>query len=161
MRGDTPHCYPYTVGEAVKTSVGNTTIPIAIFRNTTTIPNLRALMQHLEILAYNPSADTPICIQLVGGVEEVGGAYVDIVGSELDVNTTATGFTGGQVALTLYTYSSASHGNTPASSSVSDVEASRLGLSLFTGQKFAIVASTLNTGATIDLAWAVNWIEKD
>jgi hypothetical protein len=161
LRADTPCSYPTAVGASIKTAVGNTATPIAIFKNMSSIDNLRALMQNLEILTYNPSSDTVTCVQLVGGVEAVGGSFSAITGSELQVNTTATGFTGGKVALTLHNYSSSSHGNSPSTASVTDVEAERLGLSLFVNQTFAIVAFTIASSATVDLAWSVNWIEKD
>lgn len=161
LRADTPCSYPTAVGASIKTAVGNTATPIAIFKNTTTIDNLRGLMQKIEALTYNPSVDTAVCIQLVGGVEAVGGSFSAITGSELEINTTATGFTGGKTALTLYSYSSASHGNSPASSSATEVEAENLGLQLFVNQTFAIVAFTIANTATVDLAWSVNWIEKD
>ena len=161
LRSDVPCSYPTTVGANMVNSIGNTPVAVAIFKNTSTILNLRALMQNLELLTYNPSVSTAVTIQLVGGVEAVGGSFTSIDYSELEINTTATSFTGGRSALTLYSYASSSQGNTKATSSLSEVEAERLGLSLFEGQSFAVIASTIESGATVDLAWSVNWIEKD
>ena len=161
LRADIPCSYPTSVGASIKTAVGNTATPIAIFKNMSTIDNLRAVMQKIDTLTYNPSSDTAFCVQLVAGVEAVGGSYSAITGSELQVNTTATGFTGGIASLTLYNYCSAAHGNNPSAASVTEIEAESLGLSLFVNQTFAIVAFTIASTATVDLAWSVNWTEKD
>lgn len=52
-------------------------------------------------------------------------------------------------------------GNTPSGATPTAVDGSSLGLELPTGFEFALEASTLAAGATVNLAWAINWVEKD
>lgn len=159
---DVPCSYPTTLGANITTAVGNTPKVIAVFRNESTIDSLRAIMQRFDFTPINPSADTLITLQLVGNGTAVGGTWTPIgTPSLLDINKTMTGFTGGIVGVTVYSSASSSHGNTPPSASLSNIDSESLGLALYKGRQFAIVASTQTVGATIDLAWAVNWLEKD
>lgn len=159
---DTPCAYPNTLGANITTAVGNTPKVCAVFRNQSTIPNLRALLTRLDFSPVNASADTLITIQLVGGVTATGGAWSPIGGqSMLDINTTATGFTGGFVGVTVYSTITTGHGNTPPAASLTEVNAEALGLVLHIGGQFAVVCSTQTAGATTSLAWTVNWIERD
>jgi len=160
---DTPCAYPTVAGANITTAIGNTPKVCAVFRNQSTVPNLRALMKRLDFAPVNASADTLITIQLVNGaVTAVGGAWTPVGGhSTLDINTTATGLTGGFVGVTVYSTITVGHGNTPPSGSLTDVNAESLGLSLYIGGQFAIVCSTQAAGATTGLAWTVNWLERD
>ena len=159
---DTPCAYPNTLGANITTAVGNTPKVCAVFRNQSTVPNLRALMTRLDFAPVGASADTLLTIQLVGGVTATGGAWSAVGGpSMLDINTTATGFTGGFVGVTVYSTATVAHGNTPPSGALTDVNAESLGLVLPIGGQFAIVCSTQTAASTTGLAWTVNWIERD
>ena len=157
---DIPCCYPVVIGDNSTASVGNTSKLLAVFRNESDVSNLRAILARFQFHANNPSADTTVVIQMVGGVTSSGGTWNSITGSELEINTTAT-TTGGKVAYTEFTNVTTAHGNTPASGSISSIEAESLGLALLTGEQFAIYAKTLTTGATVTLHWTFNWTEKD
>lgn len=159
---DVPCSYPTTLGANVSTAIGNTPKVLAVFRNESTIDSLRGIMQRFDFTPLNPSADTLVTIQLVGGGTAVGGAWSAVgTPSLLDINTTMTGYSGGIVGVTVYSSASASHGNTPPAASLSNIDAESLGLILYKHQQFAIIASTRAAGATVNLAWAVNWLEKD
>lgn len=157
---DVPCAYPTTLGENRATGIGNTPTPIACFRNESTVPNLRAVLQHFDFLPTNASDDTDLVIQLVGGVTATGGTWETIPNSQLEINKTAT-VSGGYPALTINTSAIVSHGNTPASGSLVDIDAESLGLKLPIGGTFAIYATTNVVGATTDVLWSVNWVEKD
>jgi hypothetical protein len=157
---DVPCCYPTTLGANITTVVGNTPKLLGVFRNESLDPVVRAILQTFNIVPHNPSADTLTTIQFVGLPDVAGGVWNGITGSHLEINTTAT-VTNGKVAFTEYSDVSAAHGNTPVSATFSSVDASGLGLVLYTGQTFAIFASTEEVGATVDIAWSVNWLEKD
>jgi hypothetical protein len=119
-------------------------------------------MTRLDFAPVGASADTLLTIQLVGGVTATGGAWSAVGGpSMLDINTTATGFTGGFVGVTVYSTATVAHGNTPPSGALTDVNAESLGLVLPIGGQFAIVCSTQTAASTTGLAWTVNWIERD
>ena len=157
---DMPCAYPNSVGEVVATAVGNTPKVLAVFRNNSSVASLRGLMQRFGFIVFNPSDDTLVTLQFVGGCTAVGGAWNPVGGvSHFDVNTAATGITGGLTALSVYDY--AVLGNKTAPSRLSAFDAEALGLELPVGQQFAIVASTRTTGETVDIAWSVNWLEKD
>ena len=159
---DTPCAYPNILGANITTAIGNTPKVCAVFRNQSTIPNLRALLTRMDFSPVNASADTLITIQLVGGVTATGGAWSAVGGpSMLDINTTATGFTGGFVGVTVYSTITTGHGNTPPAAALTEVDAEALGLVLHIGGQFAVVCSTQTAGATTSLAWTVNWLERD
>jgi len=159
---DTPCTYPVTVGANITTAIGNTPKVCAVFRNQSTVPNLRALMTRFDFAPVNASEDTLITIQLVGGVTATDGSWGSAGGaSMLDINTTATGFTGGFVGVTVYSTATVAHGNSPPSAALTQVDAESLGLGLYIGGQFAVVCSAQTAGATTDLAWTVNWIERD
>ena len=157
---DVPCAYPTTLGENKATGIGNTPTPIACFRNNSSIPNLRAILQHFDFLPTNASDDTDVIIQMVGGVTATGGTWESITNSQLEINKTAS-VSGGLPSLTMFASVVISHGNTPASGSLTDINAEALGLKLPIGFTFAIYASTTSVAATTDLLWSVNWIEKD
>lgn len=157
---DIPCCYPVVIGDNSTTSVGNTNKLLAVFRNESDVSNLRAILARFQFHVNSPSADTTVVIQMVGGVTSSGGTWNSITGSELEINTTAT-TTGGKVAYTEFTNVTVAHGNTPASSSISSIEAEALGLELNIGEQFAIYAKTLTTSATVTVHWTFNWTEKD
>lgn len=156
-----PCAYPDTVGAAKTVGLSNTPYTLAVFRNNSSITNLRAVLQRFDFLPSNPSADTAVTIQMVPMAVATGGTWNSIVGSELEINTTPTSVTSPRAALTLYAQATASHGNTPASGGLAGTDAQALGLELPIGGTFAIFASTDTTGATVDLLWSVNWLEKD
>jgi hypothetical protein len=160
---DIPCTYPTVAGANITTAIGNTPKVCAVFRNQSAVPNLHALMTRLDFAPVGASADTLLTIQLVNGtVTAVGGAWTPVGGhSTLDINTTATGLTGGFVGVTVYSTVTAGHGNTPPSGALTDVNAASLGLVLPIGGQFAIVCSTQTAGSTTSLAWTVNWIERD
>jgi len=160
---DTPCTYPTVAGANITTAIGNTPKVCAVFRNQSTVPNLRALMTRLDFAPVDASANTLLTIQLVNGaVTAVGGVWTPVGGhSTLDINTTATGLTGGFVGVTVYSTITIGHGNTPPSAALTEVGAEPLGLSLYIGGQFAVVCSTQAAGATTSLAWTVNWIERD
>ena len=159
---DTPCTYPLVAGANITTAIGNTPKVCAVFRNQSTVPNLRALMTRFDLAPIGASADTLVTIQLVGNVTAIGGTWSAIGGySTLDINTTATGYTGGFIGVTVYSTATIAHGNTPPASSLADVNAEALGLVLPIGWQFAIICSTQVAGATINLAWTVNWLERD
>ena len=159
---DTPCSYPTVAGANITTAIGNTPKVCAVFRNQSTVPNLRALLTRLDIAPTGASADTLVTIQLVGGVTAVGGTWSAVGGySTLDINTTATGYTGGFIGVTVYSTATISHGNTPPAASLAQVDAEALGLVLPIGGQFAFICSTQATGATTNLAWTVNWLERD
>lgn len=158
---DTPCSYPTVAGANVTTGIGNTPKILAVFRNQSTIENLRGVMQRFSFLPFTPSADTLVTLQLVGGVTSTGGTWSPVGGlSMFDVNTTATGYTGGILGFTLYSGAHSDHGNTPADASISALDAEELGLVLPIGFEFAVIASTTTTSATVSAAWSVNWSER-
>lgn len=158
---DIPCAYPDSLGEAIVTGVGNTPVPIAVFRNLSSVSNLRAILQRFDFLPSNPSGDTAVVIQMMPSVDVTGGTWTAIAGSELEINTTATSVSGSRAALTLYAQATASHGNTPASGGLAGADAQALGLELNYNMTFALFAKTIATGITVDLLWSVNWLEKD
>ena len=157
---DVPCSYPTTVGLNEKL-VGDSSTVIAAFRNNSSITGLRAILQTMHLLPHEPSANTMMTIQFVALPTVIGGTWDAITGSELEVNTTATAFAGGKVALTLFSDVTSAHGNRPASASSADSDMSNLGLELYNGQTFAVVAECETAGATAHLAWSFNWLEKD
>tara|TARA_B110000977_G_scaffold187167_1_gene253975 strand:- start:8235 stop:8675 length:441 start_codon:yes stop_codon:yes gene_type:complete len=142
------------------TGISNTPTLIAVFRNESSIANVRAVLQHMEFLPVNASANTPVVIQLVSNPTVTGGTWSSVAGSELEINQTAT-VTNGKVALTGYDSAVHQQGNQPASTATAIEDATSLGLRLFVGGKFAIFATTDTAAATCDLAWSVNWLEID
>lgn len=159
---DVPCAYPNTLGANITTGVGNTSKILAVFRNDSTVPSLRGVMQRFGFNVINQSADTLVTIQFVGGVTANGGVWTPVGGQSLfDINKTATGITGGIVALTRYTFATTAHGNQPPASVLPAEYASEMGLELPVGMQFAIVANISTAGATASIAWSVNWLEKD
>ena len=158
---DIPCAYPDSLGSAKKTGVSNTPTPIAVFRNESSINNLRALLQRFDFLPTNPSGDTAVAIQMVPQVEVTGGTWEAILGSELEINMTPASVSGTRSALTTYAQATQAHGNTPASAGLINMSSEFLGLILPVGMTFAIFAKTESAGQTVDLLWSVNWLEKD
>ena len=160
LHPDTPCCYPTDLGMNKSSSVSNSITLIAAFRNESSLSNLRANLQHMEFLATNASADTPVTIQLVSNPIVTGGTWSNVEGSELEINQTGT-VSNGKVALTSYISAVHHQGNQPSSSPTAVEDASDLGLRLFKGNIFAIFASTDTASATCNLAWSINWLEID
>lgn len=156
---DIPCSYPTTVG-LNETLVGDSSTLIAAFRNNSSIANLRAVLQTMHLLPHEPSADTLMTIQFIALPTLTGGTWNAITGSELEINTTAS-ISGGKVALTVYSDVTRSHGNSPATASTANEDMSNLGLELYVGQAFAVVAQCETTSSTTHLAWSFNWLEKD
>lgn len=156
-----PCAYPDSLGAAKTTGVSNTPTPVAVFRNQSSITNLRAVLQRFDFLPTNPSDDTAVTIQMIPMPTVTGGTWNAVAGSELEINTTATSVSGTRAALTLYAQATAAHGNTPATGGLMELDAQSLGLELPIGGTFAIFATTDATGVTVDLLWSVNWLEKD
>jgi hypothetical protein len=156
---DVPCSYPTTVG-LNETLVGDSSTLIAAFRNNSSIANLRAVLQTMHLLPNEPSADTVMTIQFVALPTLTGGTWNAITGSELEINTTAS-ISGGKVALTLYSDIKRAHGNSRAAASTANEDMSNLGLELYVGQTFAVVAECETTSSTTHLAWSFNWLEKD
>jgi hypothetical protein len=157
---DVPCSYPTTVG-LNETLVGDSSTLIAAFRNNSSIANLRAVLQTMHLLPHEPSADTLMTIQFIAQPTIIGGTWNSITGSELEINTTASSFISGKVALTVYSDVTRSHGNSPATASIANEDMSNLGLELYVGQAFAVVAQCETTSSTTHLAWSFNWLEKD
>jgi len=157
---DTPCCYPTEVGVNRTLDVGVTPKLLAAFRNNSSIPSLRGILQRIGLKAHQATADTLVTIQFVAMPTITGGTWEAITGSELEVNTTAT-FSGGKVAYTTFSYAHADHGNTPAESSPSNIDSMGMGLDMYVGQTFAIVAFTDTALSVTDIAWTLNWLEKD
>lgn len=120
---------------------------------------IRSILKKFSFVPVGASTDILVTVQLVGGTVVNGGAYADIEAGEstLQINTTATGYTGGQSGLTLYATASAAQGNNPPQSTDGNLDTEALGLFLDPGQEYAIIAFT-DTG-TCDIAWNVNWSE--
>lgn len=157
-----PCSYPNSLTQdTVATSVGNTPKVIAVFQNNASTANLRGVLQRFDFTPFNPSGDTLLHIHMVGYGTPVGGAFAPVGGnSQFDINLTATDYTGGIVALTLFDY--VVLGNKTLPSSLTAVNAEELGLELHnSGTSFAIIAHTEAVGETVDIAWSVNWLEKD
>ena len=163
MKADTPCVYPSTRGPHVTLGVGNTEKILASFRNLAPDTNVRGLLKRLEFMVVSSTIDTLVTIQIVDGTgQSVGGTWLPVSEvSELDVNATATAYTGGDVALTVYSYATVAHGNQSPSAGTANLIAGDLGLVLRHGGQFAIVASTRAAGAVVDIAWTINWLEKD
>jgi hypothetical protein len=156
---DVPCSYPNTVGATITTAVTNSPKVLAVFRNDSSVLSLRGVMQRLDFSIFNPSGDTLVTLQLVGGGTAVGGSWDSVGGySQFDINTTATSFSGGTAALTTYDY--VVLGNKTLPSSLAPLDAENLGLVLPQGMQFAIIAFT-EEDETVDIAWSVNWLEKD
>jgi hypothetical protein len=114
----------------------------------------------MHLLPHEPSDDTLMTIQFIALPTVSGGTWNSITGSELEINTTAS-ISGGKVALTVYSDVTQSHGNSPATASTANEDMSNLGLELYVGQAFAVVAQCETTSSTTHLAWSFNWLEKD
>lgn len=159
---DVPCAYPNDLTQdTVATNVGNTPKILAVFRNNSSVPNLRGVLQRFDFVPFNPTNDTLVHLHMVGLGDAVGGTWEPVGGySQFDINLTATAYTGGNVALTLFDY--VVLGNKTQPSSLAELDASSLGLELPNGgNTFAIVAHTDAVGETVDIAWSVNWLEKD
>ena len=158
---DHPSNYPTSLGANISTGISATPAPIAVFRNNSTVPNLRAILQIIHFAALNISEDTLITVQLVGGGVATGGSWAAIANSDLEINKTMTAYVGGIPSLTLYSQAHDSQGNNPETSVTWFTSVENLGLTLPVGQEFAIIATTSVAAATVDIAWSVNWLEKD
>lgn len=157
-----PYSYPITVGSNITTGVSNTTKILACFRSKDTVKNILASLSLFQFTVFNPSEDTLVTIQMVGGITSTGGSWSDInSGSGLEINKTATSYTGGLPKITLYSYATTSHGVNSQGSTPSNIDAELLGLLITENQEFAIVATTTTVGSTASIAWSVNWIEKN
>ena len=157
---DVPCSYPVALGLNITTGINNTPKLLGVFRNESSINSLTAILQIIQAIAHSPNIDTVVAIQFLALPSATGGVWSSITGSELEVNKTAT-VTGGKVASTLYCSVSEAHGSSSELTTLADLNAKDLGLELKKGQKFAIYATTGESGATCSVAWAVNWIEKD
>lgn len=158
---DVPCAYPNTVGSNITTGIGNTPKVLAVFRNDSSITSLRGIMQRFAMTIFNPTGDSLVTIQFVGGGTAVGGTWNPVGGQSMfDINVTATEYTGGAVALTLADFVVLANKTLP--SALTPVDATSLGLELKDGgATFAIVAFTEAVGETVDMEWTVNWLEKD
>ena len=157
---DAPCHFPDTLGAEIVTSVGTTPVVLAVFRNASSIPNIRGVLRSFQFQPANATDDTIVTFQMVGSPTVTGGTWNSITNSVLEINQTATSVSGGVPALTQYSSATAAHGNTPAAGSFAGLEASDIGLALYPDDgTFAIYAFT--EVGTVDVAWSVNWIEKD
>ena len=157
---DTPCCYPTVVGVNQTLAVGTTPKLIAAFRNNSSIPSLRGILQRIGLKPHDANADTLVTIQFIAMPTLTGGTWEAVTGSHLEINTTST-FSGGKVAYTTFSYAHQQHGNTPADASTSNIDAMGMGLEMYVGQTFAIVAFTEDAASTVDIAWTLNWLERD
>ena len=157
---DTPCCFPTSLGINKTIGISNTPTLIAAFRNESSIPNIRGQLQRMEFLPINASADTPVAIQIISAPTVTGGTWNSIIGSELEINQTAS-ISNGKVSLTNYISAVHQQGNQPSSTATSVEDAISLGLRLLVGGTFAIVATTDIAATTCDLAWSLNWLEID
>jgi len=162
--GNRGFAYPFAPGSAlVKADIGTTPVVLAGFKSVTTFQGfankIRAKLAQFGFTPYDASEDVLLTIQLVGGATVTGGTYVDVdsTNSTLQINSTATGYTGGGAGLTLYATGSAGQGNNPPQSTPADLDTEALGLFLDPGQEYAIIAFT--DSGTINTAWSVNWVE--
>ena len=157
---DIPCHYPDSLGAEIVTGVGTTPVVLATFRNASSIPNIRGVLRSFQFQPANASNDTIVTFQMVGNPTVTGGTWNSITNSVIEINQTATSVTGGVPALTQYSSATAAHGNTPAAGTFAGLDAHDMGLALYPNDgTFAIYAFT-QTG-TVDVAWSVNWIEKD
>lgn len=157
---DVPCHYPDTLGSEIVTGIGTTPTVLAVFRNISSIPNIRGVLRSFQFQPLNPSTDTLVTIQMVGQPTVTGGTWNSITNSVLEINQTATSVSGGVPALTEYSSVTDQHGNRPATAAFVGLDAQDLGLALYPNNgTFAIYASTEQ--GTVDIAWSVNWIEKD
>jgi hypothetical protein len=157
---DIPCTYPDSLGAEIVTSVGTTPVVLGAFRNVSSIPNIRGILRSFKFQPANASDDTVVTYQMIGGPTVTGGTWVSITNSVIEINKTATSVTGGVTALTQYSSATAAHGNTPAAGSFAGIEAGDMGLALYPNDgTFAIYAFTQE--GTVDVAWSVNWVEKD
>ena len=157
---DIPCHYPDSLGAEIVTGVGTTPVVLAAFRNSSSIPNIRGVLRSFQFQPANASNDTIVTFQMVGNPTVTGGTWNSITNSVIEINQTATSVTGGVPALTQYSSATAAHGNTPAAGTFAGLDAHDMGLALYPNDgTFAIYAFT-QTG-TVDVAWSVNWIEKD
>lgn len=157
---DTPCCYPTEIGVNQTLAVGTTPKLLAAFRNNSSIPSLRGVLQRISLKPHDSTADTLVTIHFVAMPTLTGGTWEAITGSEFEINKTAT-FSGGKVAYTSFSYAHQQHGNTPAGASSSDIIAMGMGLEMYVGQTFAIVAFTETAASATDIAWTLNWLERD
>lgn len=159
--GRFPYAYPSTVGSSITSSINSTGKILGIFKNNTNGGHALAGLQLFNFSIVSTTADCLVTIQLVGDVSATDGAFADILSgySKLQINTTATAYTGGVVALTLYANAYTAHGNTHSSFSPINGNAEELGLILRKLKQFAIVARTNNSGV-VNIAWSVNWYEQ-
>jgi len=162
--GSRGFAFPYSAGEAqIRTAVGTTPVILAGFKNVATFNDfsnkIRAVMKKFSYVPYDASLDTLVTVQLISGATVTNGTYADIEANEsvLQVNDTATTYTGGRTGLTLYSTATAAQGNTPPQSTDGDLNAEALGLFLDPTKEFVIIAFT--QAGTVDIAWNVNWQE--
>ena len=162
--GNRPFHYPITPGPAIKTGIGTTPTPIAAFRSKTTfqgfLNKIRVQLQLFDHIAFN--GEGLVTLQLIGGatingVEGTDYNFTDIdtQNSVMEVSTDLTGFTGGRVGLTLYSFPTTS--GSKLNYNTADIDAEALGLFLEPGNTNIIAASV--SANTVDIAWANNWTE--
>jgi len=120
---------------------------------------IRAELSKFSFTPYDASEDTEVTVQLVRGATVTGGTYVDVdsTNSIMQVNDTATGFTGGRVGITMTVLATTGHGVTPPQSTPSDLDTTALQLFLDPNTEYAIIAFTQN--GTVSITWDVNWAE--
>lgn len=160
---DIPCAYPSTLTAATKTGIGNTPNILCAFKHDNAdYSNVFGYLQRFDFKVYGASDDTLVTFQFAVAGPATGGTWSEVGGgSILDVNLTATDFTVNRAALTMYSFAVAGQGVSPTQSTLTNIDASSLGLTLRYGQQFAIYAYTEATGATVDVAWTFNWVEKD
>ena len=157
---DTPCCYPTVVGVNQTLAVGTTPKLLAAFRNNSSIPSLRGVLQRVGLKPHDSTADTLVTVQFIALPTLTGGTWEAVTGSHLEINKTAE-FSGGKVAYTTFSYAHLQHGNTTGDSSDIAIDAMGMGLEMYVGQTFAIVAYTETAGSATDIAWTLNWLERD
>jgi len=162
--GNRGFTYPYTVGSVnIKTAIGTTPVILAGFKNVATFQGftnkIRAELSKFSYTPFNATEDTEVTVQLVRGVTVTGGTYVNVdsTNSIMQINDTATGFTGGRVGITMTALATTGHGVTPPQSTPSDLDTKALQLFLDPNTEYAIIAFTQD--GTVSITWDVNWAE--
>jgi hypothetical protein len=168
--GSRPFSFPQSVGHNSKViTTGDTPILLAAFNNVSTFQTfankIRAKLDLFTFLPFDPDNDCYITIQLVGGITTTTPSWVDIdaTNSVIQYDDTATVFTGGNVGLTLFAFTSAAQGNNSPQSTPVELPSLDLGLFSDPGTEFGIVATVTNLSgsATVNttILWSVNWSE--
>jgi len=158
--GNRGFTYPYAVGSVnIKTAIGTTPVILAGFKNVANFQGfankIRAELSKFSFTPFNATEDTEVTVQLVRGATVTGGTYVNVdsTNSIMQVNDTATGFTGGRVGITMTALATTGHGVTPPQSTPSDLDTTALQLFLDPNTEYAIIAFTQNGTVSFYSKW--------